>query len=236
MQRVYRLLKEAREQGIIPWEWIVDETRALERVSTWDDPDALRPLRRPVLSPRLLEPAAASASRSGTRKAPCAACSRRCSIDYAVGFRVMHGFSSATTVHDVAEDDDGRELIVLYVGDFDPSGMFMSERTCPTRLAKYGGDHVTLKRIALTRRAGDAGCRRSRQPIRSKDPRYKWFVANYGRSLLGARRDGPERSARLRPECNRGADRAGGVGALRGRQQGRAESLKHLLDEWKAAR
>ncbi len=39
MQRVYRLLKEAREQGIIPWEWIVDETRAIERVATWDDPD-----------------------------------------------------------------------------------------------------------------------------------------------------------------------------------------------------
>ena len=38
MQRVYRLLKEAREQGLIPWEWIVDETRALERVSTWDNP------------------------------------------------------------------------------------------------------------------------------------------------------------------------------------------------------
>lgn len=38
MQRVYRLLKEAREQGIIPWEWIVDETRSLERCSTWDDP------------------------------------------------------------------------------------------------------------------------------------------------------------------------------------------------------
>ena len=31
---------------------------------------------------------------------------------YAVGFRVMHGFSSATSVHDVAEDDDGRDLIV----------------------------------------------------------------------------------------------------------------------------
>src|SRR6185369_17486806 len=38
MQRVYRLLKEAREQDIIPWEWIVDETRAIERVSTWADP------------------------------------------------------------------------------------------------------------------------------------------------------------------------------------------------------
>jgi hypothetical protein len=38
MQRVYRLLKEAREREIIPWEWIVDETRSLERVSTWDNP------------------------------------------------------------------------------------------------------------------------------------------------------------------------------------------------------
>ncbi|WP_247460353.1 MULTISPECIES: hypothetical protein [unclassified Bradyrhizobium] len=37
MQGVYRLLKEAREEGTIPWEWIVDETRELERVPTWDD-------------------------------------------------------------------------------------------------------------------------------------------------------------------------------------------------------
>src|SRR3977135_582767 len=40
MQRVYRLLKEARERGRIPWEWIVDETRKIERVSTWDNPAA----------------------------------------------------------------------------------------------------------------------------------------------------------------------------------------------------
>jgi hypothetical protein len=40
MAKVYRLLRIAREQGDIPWEWIVDETRAIERVSTWADPDA----------------------------------------------------------------------------------------------------------------------------------------------------------------------------------------------------
>ena len=39
MQRVYRLLKEAREQGRIPWHWIVDETRNLERTNVWDDPE-----------------------------------------------------------------------------------------------------------------------------------------------------------------------------------------------------
>src|SRR5215831_8195707 len=40
MRRVYRLLKVAREQGDIPWEWIVDETRELEKVSTWRNPAA----------------------------------------------------------------------------------------------------------------------------------------------------------------------------------------------------
>ncbi|XUJ34612.1 hypothetical protein ACQ5SK_00260 [Bradyrhizobium japonicum] len=38
MQKVYRLLRVAREQGTIPWDWIVDETRELERVSAWSNP------------------------------------------------------------------------------------------------------------------------------------------------------------------------------------------------------
>jgi hypothetical protein len=41
MQRVYRLLRIARERGEIPWEWIVDETRQIEQKrSTWADPAA----------------------------------------------------------------------------------------------------------------------------------------------------------------------------------------------------
>jgi hypothetical protein len=40
MQRVYRLLKEARERDIIPWGWIVDESRQLEKTASWRDPDA----------------------------------------------------------------------------------------------------------------------------------------------------------------------------------------------------
>jgi hypothetical protein len=98
---------------------------------------------------------------------------------YAVGFFPVHGFTSATAAHDVAEDVDGRPLIILYVGDFDPSGMFMSEADLPIRFAKYDGDHITLKRIALTR-----------PQVRSlpsfpaaekrKDPRFPWFVRTYG--------------------------------------------------------
>ena len=51
MQSVYRLLKGAREEGTIPWQWVVDETRSLERVASWSEPAefaeaALRQYRR----------------------------------------------------------------------------------------------------------------------------------------------------------------------------------------------
>jgi hypothetical protein len=91
----------------------------------------------------------------------------------------MHGFSSATTIYDVSQDGDGRELVVLYVGDLDPSGLFMSEEDLPKRLSDYGGDHIELRRIALTREHVN-GLPSFPAADKRKDPRYKWFVANYG--------------------------------------------------------
>jgi hypothetical protein len=99
--------------------------------------------------------------------------------EYAVGFLPVHGFSSATAAHDTAEDDDGRDLNVLYVGDRDPSGMFMSEEDLPARFAKYDGEHVKLKRIALTREQV-RGLPSFLASDKKKDPRYRWFVRNFG--------------------------------------------------------
>jgi hypothetical protein len=69
--------------------------------------------------------------------------------EYGVGFRPLHGFSGACPVHEVSEDCDGRLLIIIYVGDCDPSGMYMSARDLPGRFAKYDGDHIILNRVAL---------------------------------------------------------------------------------------
>ncbi len=44
-----------------------------------------------------------------------------------VTFRVMHGFGSATAICSAAQDGIKRARTVLYVGDFDPSGLYMSE-------------------------------------------------------------------------------------------------------------
>jgi hypothetical protein len=178
MQRVYRLLKEAREQGIIPWEWIVDETRSLERTSTWSDPAdyaecVARSYRRDFWNqqPHRCE----VWSEKGTVRGVLAPVLDQ----YAVGFRVMHGFSSATAIYDVCQDDDGRDLIALYVGDFDPSGLFMSEEDLPARLADYDGEHVKLRRIALTPEQV-IGLPPFPATDKSKDPRFRWFVANRG--------------------------------------------------------
>ena len=100
--------------------------------------------------------------------------------EYGVGFRVMHGFASATAVYDVAQGDDSRPLIVLYVGDWDPSGLCMSEQDLPERLEKYDGQHAELQRIALTRDQL-AGLPSFPAVDQQKDVRYKWFVRNYGK-------------------------------------------------------
>jgi hypothetical protein len=178
MQRVYRLLKEAREEGIIPWSWIVDETRAVERVPTWDDPAhyarcVAQSYRRDFWNQ---QPHRVQVwSEKGTVRGllgPVLAY-------YAVGFNTVHGFDSATNVHEICEDADGRDLIALYVGDFDPSGMCMSTVDLPKRLAKYDGDHIRLRRIALTR-VQLRGLPSFPASDKRKDSRYPWFVANHG--------------------------------------------------------
>lgn len=178
MQRVYRLLKEAREQGLIPWEWIVDESRRVERVSTWSD--AAEYARVVAQSYRRdfwdQQPVRVEVwSEKGTVRGVLAPV-----LDaYAVGFNVLHGFSSATAIYGAAQSDNLRPLIVLYVGDWDPSGLCMSERDLPERIARYGGDHVTLKRIALTVDQL-SGLPSFSASDKKNDKRYGWFVKNFG--------------------------------------------------------
>ena len=179
MQRVYRLLKEARERGIIPWDWIVDEGRELERVPTWDNPErytraVIRSYRRDYWNQQR------SRVEVWSEKGTVRGVLKPVLDEYGVGFRVMHGFGSATAIHDVAEDSDGRLLIVLYVGDWDPSGLWMSDRDLPERLTRYDGDHVFVNRIALLPYQL-RGLPSFPAADKHKDPRYKWFVDNYGK-------------------------------------------------------
>lgn len=106
--------------------------------------------------------------------------------DVAKGFRVKtcpaRGYSSFTYVKEGAERldeyEDKENIIILYLGDYDPSGLDIT-RDLEQRLKDYGIPDVDVERIALTL---DQIRQYSLPPMmaKQKDPRYAKFVADTG--------------------------------------------------------
>lgn len=178
--RVSVQLTWAREQGLLPWDWVVDETREAERVNVWDDPRSYvetvkRSYRRDRWNdqPEWVE----IWSEKGTVRGTLAPVLH----DYGVTLRTMHGYGSTTALHAAARETCGKDkvLTILYVGDWDPSGLHMSEVDLTRRLLRYGGN-VDVIRIALTEEdtKGDLPS----FPVESKrqDSRYRWFKDRFG--------------------------------------------------------
>lgn len=178
--KVSRLLVYARENAVIPWQWIVDETRATEIISAWSDPEdyfetVARAFRKDIWQTQ--EERVLLVSEKGTVRGTLQPMIDR----FAVPFLVMHGFGSATAIHDLAQQTvfADHPLNILYVGDWDPSGLYMSEEDLPRRLERYDADNYDLRRIALIEddlrelSSFDAA-------TKTGDRRHKWFVANYG--------------------------------------------------------
>ena len=179
---VSKLLVWAREQGLLPWAYIVDETRQAERIATWAEPEeiinaAVSGYRKDywATQPAWLE----VWSEKGTVRGTLAPILDK----YGITFRVMHGYGSATSVHGIAEETarSDKRLTVLYVGDHDPSGMNMSEVDLPRRMERYEGD-ADIVRVALNDDDVAPGTRLPHFELesKSKDPRHNWFRDTYG--------------------------------------------------------
>ena len=179
--KVSKQLVYARENGIIPWEWIVDETRSAEKVLTWTDTDeritaAVRNYRRDYWQeqPYRIEVWSEKGTVRGTL-APIL-------DEYGVTFRAMHGYSSATVINTIAEESNmsDKPLIAFYCGDFDPSGKHMSDIDLPDRLGRYGAK-ITIERIALLETdVFDGDLPSFKADTKTGDSRYQWFVSNFG--------------------------------------------------------
>jgi hypothetical protein len=180
--RVSTPLVYAREQAIIPWEWIVDETREAERPGTWANPESFIPVvmegyrrDRWMQQPCRVE----VWSEKGTVRGTLAPILQQ----YGVTFRVMHGHASATALHESAEESGARDsgVEVLYCGDWDPSGLHMSEVDIPKRLERYAAS-IHLTRAALTPEDTTPSLPSFPATDKTKDSRYKWFIGQYGQA------------------------------------------------------
>jgi hypothetical protein len=179
-QRVSRVMTAMREREVLDWTLIVDDSRFVRRVLQWSNPDErikhmVRGYRRDYWQDQdeLVEIWAEKATVRGVLQPV---------LDkYGVPFREMKGFGSYTAVRQAAEDMQwGDKLIhVLYIGDWDPSGMFMSEVDLPGRLARYGAQHdwdFKFQRIAVTEKDHYL----PDFPVKGSDTRAKWFKENHG--------------------------------------------------------
>jgi hypothetical protein len=178
VRKVSRVATQMREGGALPWAWIADETRRKEQAASWADPrdfmqSVLYQYRKNFWDHQTyrVEVWSEKSTVSGIL-APV--------LDtYAVAFRVQRGFGSATSLHEAAQDTAAQQsdypVRVLYVGDYDPSGLYMSDVDIPARLERYGGA-AHVERIALTPDDGDGlHLPDFKVSSKAKDPRFKWW-------------------------------------------------------------
>lgn len=121
-QAVSDLLVDARKEGLVPWEWIEDRLRQPREVSMWFDLSDFantmkRVYRRDIwlTQNHLVECWLEKDALSGIFEDV---------LDYyGVTLNVGRGYDGWDSIHNAAERwRNGRDVTVLYFGDFDPSG------------------------------------------------------------------------------------------------------------------
>lgn len=180
-QRISRVMTDMRERGDLDWTLIVDGSRAVDRPGTFRDTNeiirvAVNSYRRDYWQdqPTLVEVWSEKSTVQGVLDPVL--------NEFGVTFRVMKGFGSFTAVRRAAEDSNDvpldRDAVVLYIGDRDPSGMYMSEVDLPQRLARYGS-RWSFQRIAVMEE--DTSQLPSFDAAdKDGDVRHRWYVENYG--------------------------------------------------------
>jgi hypothetical protein len=178
--RVQRLLVYLRENGVVPYEWVVDNVRDSIAPRVWANPadyvgdfrDGYRLdywSRLPVYVVIVVE------------KDTIAGKLENLTLSYRVPMHPIRGYNSTSYCWQIARGWDGinKPIIVYYIGDHDPSGRDL-ERDVKPRLRKYSKHDFRWKRLAVN----PLHFRQFNiSPLapKKKDRRTKKFVAEWGR-------------------------------------------------------
>ena len=174
---VSRCLVNARKEGIIPWAWVEDRLRRPRCVSMWSGlaafaDTARRSYRRDVweTQPCYIE--------AWLEKDALAGIVEDVLDPYGVTLNVGRGYDGWDSIRNAAERfGDGKGKVILYLGDFDPSG---EDMLCSLR-GRLGFFHCEpeIVKCALT---GDDILRYQLPPDPAKrtDTRSKRFIEKHG--------------------------------------------------------
>jgi len=188
-QREYKnlgtLVNEGRMAGLLDWEQIVDRGRQLITPAHWDDPRELIEaaanqfrLDKWETQPCHILVAVEKQALEGVLQPVC----KRLDVD----FIANKGYSSQSTMWRLGRKlkdlrrQFGKRIVVLYLGDHDPSGLDM-DRDVAERLSLFSEGSVDFRRLAL-RWEQIEELKPPENPAKLTDSRAKDYVVNYGNS------------------------------------------------------
>ena len=180
-KRLGSIINDARLAGMLSWTTIVDRTRSLKGLAHWNSPASIiessaysyreqKWSDQPVRIEAWIEKDALIGVISGV-----------CN-ELEIDFFSCRGYTSQSEIWKAARrfkryNDRGQRVIVLHLGDHDPSGIDMT-RDIRDRLAMFGAD-VEVRRIALTH-AQVLHYAPPPNPAKLTDSRAADYVAQYG--------------------------------------------------------
>ena len=150
-KRLSALLVEARESGFVSPDALEDRTRAPHKPSAWCGLDGYLETVRDAYrrdkwdsQPVHLE--------VWVEKDALGAMIERVTGPWDVYSYACRGYNSFSALWEAAGrfEEIGKPVVVLYLGDFDPSGVDMT-RDVRDRLSRYTSAQITVRRLALTK-------------------------------------------------------------------------------------
>ena len=183
-KRLGTILDAARKAGLVDWDAIEDRTRALRRINVWDKPESAleRIAKQFKLDPWDEQPVLRRIEVWVEKDAAVGIVEPTCNA-LRLPYFSCRGYSSSSGLYEAgkrlqAYRRAGYETIVLYLGDHDPSGVYMTE-TAEQRVSMYAGHEIDFRRIALT----IPQIEEHRPPpnyAKEADSRYKRYVSEFG--------------------------------------------------------
>ncbi len=182
-----KLLKYARIDGYVSWDDIEDRVRAFHDLRGWDDKEHfsrqevrhfLNGYKRDLMQSqdRYIE--------VWLEKDALSAIFRRVTEPYTIPVTVCRGFSSVSFLNDFRKrllDYANKKAVMLYFGDFDPSGVEMLESMKTTLTGELEIHGIEFKRVALNGEdIFSYNLPHDPDALKESDTRAKKFKERYG--------------------------------------------------------
>lgn len=183
-KRLGQIVNDGRMAGLIDWEAIEDRTRNVQSVSTWSDPESIIDacasqfrVNRWAAQPAYVEVWIEKEALIGVIEPVC--------TEFFVPFFACRGYTSQSEQWRAGrrlqqKHRAGKRVVVLHLGDHDPSGLDMT-RDNDERLALFAGDEdiVEIRRLALNMDQ----VRKYRpppNPAKETDSRFADYIKRHG--------------------------------------------------------